>query len=211
MPITLNQNINENTNLIIWHITEQLADLEIISKDCLQTSDFEEFNNINNIRRKKEWLIVRILVFKLLGKYSKIYYDKNKKPFLANNQTISISHSQNYVGILLTNSKFAGLDIEQISEKIENVINKFLSTDEIKNIHPKDKYLTYTILWAAKETLYKLYGKKELIFKSNLHVESFIPQNQDIIHGFININEKTEKYNLNYFILNDNIVVWCIK
>lgn len=211
MAVIFDQYIEKETRLVIWEITENISELHEQTVLFLETGDLEKIISISNEKRKKEILITKILLFNLFQNTCKLHYDNFNKPYLSNNKAISISHSTNLIGILISDKLSAGLDIEKITEKVEIIKNKFLSDGELNSIDKENKHLSYTILWTAKEALYKLYGKKELIFKNNIYIPPFIPKNQDLIDGYIKIAIFSERFNLNYFILNDNIVTWCVK
>ena len=73
-----------------------------------------------------------------------------------------------------------------------------------------------TLIWSTKETLYKLYGEKELDFKGNLHISPFSIQengvlNTQISKGKIKLNievqyQKINNYWLTYTTQNPQIL-----
>jgi 4'-phosphopantetheinyl transferase len=100
------------------------------------------------------------LINKLLDKDVEIKYDDKGKPYLAkDNRHISISHSHNKLAIIINEHESTGIDIELIRDKVLKIKHKFLSESELKDANDDvDKLLIY---WAAKETLYKIYGLLE--------------------------------------------------
>lgn len=211
MPIILSENIDNQTTIAIWQLTEELPLLFSEINDYLDEAELQYYKKITNINRKKEWLATRILLHNELGRYSKIYYDEFNKPFITSCKSISISHNKSFVAIIFSKNKNVGIDIEEISEKAKKIKNKFLSQEEIKDFSESNSIDNFTLLWSSKETLYKMFGKKELIFKEHIKIHNFDIEKKTKFLGEVKKNGKTIFYNLNYFILNNNIVVWCIK
>src|SRR5690606_5273710 len=76
----------------------------------------------------------------------------------------------NIVGIAHCRDFMIGLDLEPIREKALIVQNKFLSETEKLNNDTSSKEVM-TKIWSGKEALYKLAGRKKIIFKENLFLE----------------------------------------
>jgi len=132
----------------------------------LTTLEKQRFHSFKHIRRKREFIATRILRNRSVG-FQHIHYDIHGAPYLESGVFISISHSKNKVGIAVNKDYKIGLDIESIRPTIKTIMHKFLSEEEqvqfdIKNIVEVCK------IWSAKETLYKLAGRKQIQFKSEL-------------------------------------------
>jgi len=207
MPLIFNENLDNE--ILIWEIIEELDYLKQEIFEYLNPDEKKYFEEIKNLKRKKEWLIVRILLKNKLKNYETIFYDLNNKPYLKSGLQIGISHSQDFVGIILSKNQNVSIDIEKVSDKSQKIKNKFLSKTEIENIINEDLNLTYTLLWSAKETLYKMYGKKELIFNQNIEIKKFNLKSNKIIEGKISTHQFMQNYQINYYIIENNIVTWC--
>ncbi|HQQ93013.1 MAG TPA: 4'-phosphopantetheinyl transferase superfamily protein [Bacteroidia bacterium] len=98
-------------------------------------------------------------------------YDNNNKPHLLNREGhISISHSHDKLAIILNAKEETGIDIELIRDKVQRIQHKYLNAGEQERAGGQtEKLITY---WAAKECLYKLYGKKEVDFIRHLFIET---------------------------------------
>lgn len=128
--------------------------------------------NIEN-KREKEAEGARFLLSKLLGEQFELAYHDTGKPYLkGRKEEISISHSHDRLAIIVDAEKPTGVDIELIRDKVLNITHKFLSHNELLDIanQPIEKVLVY---WAAKETLYKIYSKKNVDFREHLYVSNF--------------------------------------
>jgi 4'-phosphopantetheinyl transferase len=67
-----------------------------------------------------------------------------------------------------------GIDIEKQREKILKIAHKFTPFEEYKTIANADALISkLTIVWGAKESLYKIFGKKKLLFLHHIYIEDF--------------------------------------
>ena len=138
--------------------------------DLLTTDEQERCFSFGHERRKREFVATRILRHQIFG-FQHIHYDANGAPYLDDGTYISISHCRNFVAIAQNQEYKIGLDLEAPRAGINNVMHKFLSQDELKNFDCADA-LTVSKIWSAKEALYKLAGRKQILFSSQLHVEA---------------------------------------
>ena len=149
------------------------------------------------------------LINYLLDKEVEIDYDEKGKPFLTNNvKHISISHSHDKLAIIVNEQESTGIDIELIRDKVLKIKHKFLTESELTDANDNvEKLLIY---WAAKETLYKIYGLKEIDFIEHLFVKPFTKHNLGTIIGVINLPNFRESFYLNYQILDDYVLVYAL-
>jgi phosphopantetheinyl transferase len=75
------------------------------------------------------------------------------------------------LALIVNKTHNTGVDIELIRDKVKQVKHKFLNAAEALAAGESIEHLVR--FWAAKETLYKIYGLKELDFIENLAVEDF--------------------------------------
>ena len=93
-------------------------------------------------------------------------------------------------------------------DKVLKIKHKFLSQSELSDSNDNvEKLLIY---WAAKETLYKIYGLKEVDFIEHLFVKPFTKHNLGTIIGEIKLPNFTESFDLNYQILEDYVLVYAL-
>ena len=170
---------NSSSSLLIEEVRFDIDKLlEIVD---LNKTDEEQYIKFKNSRRKKEWLAVRYLLKKLCKDDISIKYNSDGKPFLSNGKNISISHSGNYIGIIVSDIENIGLDIEKISNKLDKIKHKFLNQFELDLVSKsKNPVETLAMFWCAKEAMYKLYSKKNLIFDEQLLINSVDLKNNKI-------------------------------
>lgn len=168
MPLLQQFHPTPNSTIGIWKITETVDEL----KRELPSTIWQvpAYQNIGHNRRRREWLIVRILLQQLLGQSVSLTYHAFGKPLLPKSLGhISISHSTTHIAVFLHPSQAIGIDIENVRPKVAKIAHKFLSPTELLPIAPDD-YWIYTLYWSAKESLFKLYGKGNVDFKQHLHI-----------------------------------------
>ncbi|WP_026463330.1 4'-phosphopantetheinyl transferase family protein [Adhaeribacter aquaticus] len=174
MPLTEIRKINEATVLGFWNLTEDIESLKE-QVTALAPANFEILN-FTNLPRQKQWLTGRLLAYRLLQEFTNdklhLQVDAHGKPvFEDSTYSLSISHTANTVGVILSDTYKVGIDIENISSKVLKVKHKFLSEAEIQ--YTEDSLEKTLVYWCTKETLYKLYGKGQVLFKEHLQVQPF--------------------------------------
>lgn len=116
---------------------------------------------------------------------SDIKIDKYNKPYIENsNISFSISHSENYTIVLISDKKNSiGIDIEKIDNNIELQMFKDIFTKtEYKDIKISPNQIkSFYKIWTIKEAVLKAYGtgfltnpKKVLIENNNAYIEDKI-------------------------------------
>ncbi len=122
------------------------------------------------------WLASRVLLAACFPNSQVILHkDERNKPMLEVDGLpyfVSISHAHHYACVLLSKTQKVGVDIEKIDERVNRVRTKFLRPDEYF-FGDTESAIYPTIIWSAKESLYKHYGLKELDFKAHLRILPF--------------------------------------
>ncbi len=127
--------------------------------------------------RKCEWLMIRVLLKELLGEEKEISYDDNGKPFLEDRSYfVSFSHTRGYVAVIANPTHPVGIDIEEISQRIYRVKERFMSEEELMNLSEPQELIHLLLHWSAKETLFKALGQQSVDFTRQLHVNRFEPR-----------------------------------
>jgi phosphopantetheinyl transferase (holo-ACP synthase) len=183
--------IDENTRLGLLHLP-----------------DYSVFTGIT-AKRELEKGATAFLLEKLFGNAVHLSYNTEGKPFLKSEKChISISHSHDKL-VIICNTKYdTGVDVELIRDKVLKIKDKFLSQVELDEA--KENVEKLIIYWAAKETLYKVYGLKEVEFAKHLFVHPFELKTQGQISGEINLESFRKKFNLHYEKLEDYMLVYVL-
>ena len=170
MPIHQRVNIDEQTRIFIWHIEESLEQLK---KDLkLAKTDEIRFQKRKIRSHQKEFFASRRLLLEAGIPPHILYHDPNDIPQLESGQQLSISHTKNLAGIAL-GTKPLGIDIEVFRPKIRRIATRFLHADETFVLNGDQVIEKLTLIWTAKEALYKALNQKGIIFSKQLLVTPF--------------------------------------
>ncbi len=198
MALVFHKKINEESSWVLWEIEEELGTY-FLDLD-LNQEDRDYFDSVSNHHKKLEWLATRVALGHLLRErglgYEGIYKDTHGKPYLkSQNGHISVSHSYPWVAVIYHERLSVGIDLEKPRDKIIHVAQKFLNDNEMD--YTRNDVRMTTLLWSAKETLYKVHGRKFVVFKENLEIEPFEAA-QDNFNALIKLNGLVERFRLNY-------------
>ena len=164
MPVILKKQINASVSVCLWQILETEA--FFIENYTLHSEDLSSIQNIKLESRRLEKWACRAALAELIGQKSiEIAYSSNGQP-LSDHGAISFSHTKDLAIVALSDHP-VGADIEKIAPRILNLKHKFMNQQEIKEFNaddPKD----VTLIWCAKEAIFKWYEKGELDFSEDM-------------------------------------------
>ena len=208
MPLLLTKKLNKHTWLGIWQLQEPIQDLLLLLPSHADTSAME---GQVHPRRQQEWLASRVLVYQLLRYFTAeplvLARDENGRPYFPQQPLhVSITHSPHLAAVILSEQYEVGIDIELISPKALRVADKFLTEAE-KRYTASDETAT-CLYWSAKETLYKLYSRKKLIFKNNLMVSPGLKPN--FLLGRVQIENFSKLYQIHHDTIQKHVLTYCI-
>jgi phosphopantetheinyl transferase len=211
MPIFFQQQINEHTRLGVWKIEE--------------TEDFFKGNvpvhrEVTHPHKRLQHLAGRFLLQFLFPDfpYHLIEIADTRKPFLPDEQYhFSISHCGDYAAAIVSNKNRVGVDVEEPKEKILRIADKFLSKDEhaVFNIQytkineevlPAGSQLP-TILWSAKEAVFKWFGNGGVDFKQNIQLLK-LDEGTETIDCFFSKNESA--LTVHYRMFDGLVLAWVV-
>lgn len=195
MPLAKTIIVDENTMVLVWKITETLQELESI---FLCHKSIARLKNMRSESHKKGFISVRHLLNELDYSDADLYYTEDGKPHLKDGKNISISHSFQFSTIIISD-KVIGIDIEKNRDKIKRIAHKFAG-QENEFLQEENLVEQLTVLWGAKESLYKIYPKGGLSFIKHLPIEAFRLEDKET-RGWI----KKEPWNESFKILFESI------
>lgn len=213
MPLIRLEKINESSWIGMWRIEEEIG--WFFRKVDLNLEEPDTVGNISNHYKKLEWLSTRTLLQELTSKiglnYPGIIKDDHGKPYLKDHShPISVTHSYPYVSAIIHWDKEVGIDLEKLKvDKILRIAPKFMNSNEFA-FSANDSHLS-TLIWCAKETLYKLHGRKFVIFKEDLEIEPFEMQDRGQIVGHIKLPDLNASFDLNYEITDEYYITYTVR
>ena len=194
----------------IWLIRENYDDL--FNRLNLNANELKTLENFRNHNRKLEWLSVRTLANEMTGRNVRIIYNAERKPFLEDDSfNISISHSHEFTSILMSKDRRVGIDLEYMSHRISGIADRFIHQSEKVTDNPAMIQYHLYIYWCAKEALYKICDKREIHFKKDIIIDHFNPEEKGKLSGTVKTEKGKEKFDLNYFRINNYTIVWSCK
>lgn len=165
----------------VWKIDEE-ADLSVM--EDMSFIYPAEISKFSNVKRKTQWAVSRKIVFANFGG-KKITQEKNGYPLIEGEKVfLSISHCKDLL-VVKTSNLPCGIDIEEISERVIKIKDKFLNDIEKAKFEKNNEDLL--IAWTVKESIYKMLNIPGIEFKSQFLVEH-IDHQTGIVKAFYNLN-----------------------
>jgi phosphopantetheinyl transferase len=202
MPIFFQQQINETTRLGVWKIEE--------------TEDFFKLNVpqhrlVTHPHKRLQHLAGRFLLQFLYPDfpYELIQIADTRKPFLPDEQYhFSISHCGDYAAVIVSRDRRVGIDIELIRPLVGQLVAKFLSEEEKKYLDNNNMLERATLLWSAKEAVFKWYGDGQVDFRQHIKLTAVDSGNQTIECFFSKTNQHLT---LHYHQFNHLVLAWVVQ
>jgi 4'-phosphopantetheinyl transferase len=169
--------VNKSIKVLIWKIEESLEDLS--SGISLTKYSKNRVSNMKSELHQRGFMSIRHLLAEVGYQDKDLFYDELGKPHLTDGKFISITHSFNFSAIIVSGTSPVGIDIEKQRDKIVKIARKFTPFEEYKTLANHDALVRkLTIVWGAKESLYKIYEQKGLSFLHDIYVTDFEFENQ---------------------------------
>jgi phosphopantetheinyl transferase len=218
LPIFFQQQINDTTRLGIWKIEE--------TEDFFK-SNVPQHRSVTHPHKRLQHLAGRFLLQYLFPAfpYELIQIADTRKPYLPDEQYhFSISHCGDYAAAIVSKDRRVGIDIEIPTEKILRIQDKFLTGEEKKifnvqysilNVQLDDNdsplstidYRLPTLLWSAKEAVFKWYGDGGVDFRKDIQLKKKNEITEMILCLFLKNNMDL---NIHYRRFNQLVLAWVL-
>lgn len=195
MPLYSKIDSDDKIEIALWKVAENASYFH--SKLMIHES---EKNIIKELSSKKllEWLSSRYLLHLMSGRVDRGQFSKDihgKPHLMDSNYHVSVSHCTDMVAVAAS-ELLIGVDIQHYVAKIHRIQHKFVNHGELSMI-PESKMLEgLHVIWGAKESLYKAYGKRSLDFKKNILISGLdLSKNSGTFYGKVikdNYNKQFE-------------------
>ena len=173
MPVCHREIIENQTEFLIWKITETEAELR--QGLALSPAALARLAQRKSSVHRKGYLAIRQLLKLLKIPPLMHQYNSEGVPYLTDGRYISISHTRDLASVVIS-SRPVGIDLEHYKEKIRGIAPRFLHSTETEIPQGEAGLVYLTQIWTAKEALYKAYKKKGLIFNTQLRIDPFVPE-----------------------------------
>jgi phosphopantetheinyl transferase len=178
VAIFFQHSINDATRLGIWKIEE--PESFFLTKVPIK-------QQVTHPYKRLQHLAGRLLLPELFEDFpiDEIIIADTRKPFLEDEEYhFSISHCGNFAGAIASRENRVGVDIEFVSPRLKGISPKFLNEDERKYLE-KWQYMStlhlqmITIVWSAKEAIFKWYGAGNVDFRKHMVLDGVIVTGSD--------------------------------
>jgi len=172
MPLYNTLTVSKSITVYIWKIEESERDLALgieLTSHCQS-----RMSRMKSEMHRKGFLSIRHLMAKAGYVDADLFYDENGKPHLNDGNHISITHSGQFTGIIISKTDEVGIDIEMQRPKILRIAHKFTPIAEYKTMANSDALIRkLTVVWGCKESLYKICAEKGLSFLHHIDINDF--------------------------------------
>ncbi|AWX44167.1 hypothetical protein HME9304_01167 [Flagellimonas maritima] len=173
MPLYKTITVSSTTQVFIWKVTEPEEELQHnihLTPHCQ-----DRMNGMKSQAHRRAFLSIRHLLAEAGYLDSDLFYDEVGKPHLKDGNYISITHSHDFTGIIISNTDEVGIDIEKQRDKILRIAHKFTPIQEYRTLANTEAIVRkLTIVWGAKESLYKINATQGLSFLRHIDVTDFL-------------------------------------
>lgn len=188
----------EHFKLYLWDINETEKNLKA---GVITNSLKARLSKIKSEEFRKGILSVRHLMREAKIKENDINYSDYGAPILKSGENISISHSKNFSGLVISNYKI-GIDIESYRKKILNISSKFLNEKEKFAIGRIDML---TLIWTAKESIYKAFRTPGISFSKQIYIYG-LNEKKKKAFGKLEYVNQSKVYEISYIKLGLNFI-----
>lgn len=172
MPLFKKIQFNSVTAIYVWKITETLE--QLFEEVSLNPKCQSRIEGMKSELHQRGFLSVRKLLNEAGYTDFDLYYDEFGKPHLHDGRHISITHSYEFSSIIISDET-VGIDIELQREKIIRIADKFCDAEfQYLNREKTEEYVKkLTVIWGAKEAIFKIRNEKGISFKDHIQVKPF--------------------------------------
>ncbi len=164
-------------------------------------------SNVRSDNRRSEIITTNLMVKELFGSGCTLHHHNSGAPYLVSEEgkdvpRISISHCRGMVAVAYSD-KAVGVDVEQIEERVMRIRNRVQNADEMQ--HTGDSIVLNTVLWTAKEALFKLIPEEGVDFAKDLqiHLENV---DADALENRYLATAYGRSYNMISLLVDENIL-----
>jgi len=203
MPLVAHSKVENSKEILIWRMDEMLDELE----PMVELSPFSKkrIKSFKSYKRKVEFFTARILISLAGYKDEDLTYNEAGAPVLKDS-FISISHSDSYLGIIISKTEEVGIDLERQRNQLYRIRKRFIGEkeEELFDIESLD---VITIIWACKEAMFKMCYREGIDFRENLFIEK-IDFSNNTIEGKFKYDDQERKMKANFHIFENHALVY---
>lgn len=173
MPISNVYEPVPGVRVALWHLVEDESALYALFPAGARRLADEALAGVAHATRRCERLAARLALLQLGVSAPVVYTSQGKPEIFDESAHISISHTRGWVAVAVS-SRPIGIDVERWSARPLRAAARFLSERERDWLSASDGAAdAATLLWSAKEAVYKMLGAEGVDFSQHLRVMPF--------------------------------------
>lgn len=204
MALAYLKEIDAESRIALWKIEE--TEEELLSFLQLDDAERAKLKSLAKGKRTLHWLATRVVLRYLLGtkEYINCPSDANGKPYLPDfPYEISLTHSYDYAGVMLSTKGYCGIDLEIVKDKVTRIKDKFLKPEELAFIEPENEVDQLYACWCAKEAVYKLQGNRGVSFLHHIRIDPFPYFPQGVMTAHLEKEGRQQSFQVYYERFNE--------
>lgn len=171
MPLYKTITVGPDTFVKVWKIEESKE--ELAEGIFLKPAHQDRVDGMKSDIHQRGFLSVRHLLKSFGYEDADLWYDDFGKPHLEDQNHISITHSFGFSAMII-GPRELGIDIEMQRAKIMKIAHKFTPIEEYRTLANEDAIIRkLTMVWGAKESIYKSFAQQGLSFLRHIWVQDF--------------------------------------
>jgi len=203
MPLLKIKALNETTQLYVWKITETFD--ELFRAVALKDVSLARVEGMKAESHQKGFLSVRRLLMEAGYTDFDLYYDEFGKPHLKDGKHISISHSNDFSVIVLSDVNI-GADLEILKDKTVKLAPRFMDVSHLVNLSDADLLRKATVVWGIKESVFKIKNEIGISFKDDIFENDFNLADKKCTVE-LRFNNKVELFDILFDFIEDYVFV----
>jgi phosphopantetheinyl transferase len=172
MPLVKTIQFNKTTQILVWKITESYQ--ELLNSVTLNPINQIRLSKMKSELHQRAFLSVRRLFQEIGHTDLDLHYDAFGKPHIKGENHISITHSHEFSAIIISDET-VGIDMELQRNKIIRIADKFVEEEfsYLDQTNEEEYIKKLTVIWGAKEAIFKIRNEKGISFKDHIRVNFF--------------------------------------
>jgi phosphopantetheinyl transferase len=207
MPLLKIKALNETTQLYVWKITETFD--ELFRSVALKDVSLARVEGMKAEGHQKGFLSVRRLLMEAGYTDFDLYYDEFGKPHLKDGKHISISHSNDFSVIVLSEENI-GADLEILKDKTAKLAPRFMDVAHLVNLSKDDFLKKATVVWGIKESVFKIKNEIGISFKDDIFEDDFNLADKKCTVE-LRFNNKVERFKILFDFIENYVFVCAFK
>ncbi|MBP3774161.1 MAG: 4'-phosphopantetheinyl transferase superfamily protein [Bacteroidaceae bacterium] len=194
----------------LWKLEEDVPTLAALLGDGEFCAQLRE--QCKSQSRQRERMAERLLLQTAMGKGIRLEHYPNGAPYVADEPVrISLSHTRGWVAAAISPDDGVGVDVEICSDRINKVSSHFLTSEEhreLAHVNEADLICKKTVLWCAKETMFKMLGSGVVNEMKKCQVAPFSLSQEGMLHASYHCMGHAYPFSIHYIRMDDAVLTF---